>query len=900
MPTEKKATKNRKLNHVVKENMHNKDNPMKKINKSDVYLPAYPSELKRLAAFTQEQNQNKYHEKFILLSHPLLDKNLIVAPVNYLDDQQLGLFAGKRYEIGERVALVEGVHLTKEQKASEVKDICDKQEFGDYIWQVPCDELNSIAIDSRVKGTIARYANHSENDSNVEIRYIDGQLYYVAIRVINPFEEITASYGEDYFKGKNFVNPDTKPTLAEMLIAGSTNNALQTANEGKTANEGDRESSNTITQKELNSLVQDGAIDMTQLATLLETGITPAAKIASNLDGKEEIETDGLVEEIEANQPSSGGLFFNEHDDVLLFKDLKPEESNTVLNVAVGRKITFTTKQNLVIAPLSMGIGTEAVREFGLYAAESIKAGTEICKIKGKEFSKKDKPVDKHLLKIDDCFISCDSECIFVQAVSSEREANAKIDKKTKTIKAKRAIKPREQIRVFYGPDCPPLPSYTLISTIKEINASQNYPSIRFIGDPQEEYGDFSIKILNHKKANKDETLSPNSQEEIKEKSSEYNDVRVEENTSQMEYEEKEDSNAKKTQESRKAPSKDQPQERKRKKNAEKKNAEMISSEKEGSDAEISPPVKRRKKSTKKKKEEPNKWVFKQNRQLQKAYEEVPKEYVRQQREDGSWFVEVNGEKKSIEEKTVGAFRNNLYRTKKQGGERTSENNTFREDIVKDTDPVVKPDADKMFIIIQPHGTVSAYESTGLREVRKADGDNNYYIWNADKSAIQRVKQITIAAFARKQRFSSLVWVYEKPNDDGKLEKIPNNGEENEEFVITNKTNAPYNDHKGDPINSEGYLNGMKVIQMAKSVFKAKNQRVEKEAAKPNEELSGVPHVKKDTSVKKASGKKISGKKSTVSQLGIFGATNKLPVAGTPSESHKENEPYQKRNSPNE
>lgn len=169
-----------------------------------LFLPAYTSELVRLVKHISNRNAQTYKRSdFNLLYDSALDPFLIVGETPDLGEDQLGVFAGKKYLKGERVALYKGEVLCEKSKTKKVaKFIKNYSGVDDYIWQLDCGDGDSVAIDACFKGSIARLINDSENP-NTEMEYIDGECYYIATRDINFGEEITTSYGEAYFNEIN-------------------------------------------------------------------------------------------------------------------------------------------------------------------------------------------------------------------------------------------------------------------------------------------------------------------------------------------------------------------------------------------------------------------------------------------------------------------------------------------------------------------------------------------------------------------------------------------------------------------------------------------------------------------------------------------------------------------------
>ncbi len=107
----------------------------------------------------------------------------------------LGLFATEAIKKGTRVVEYSGRRLTN-KRAEWIEDNTDNR----YVF-----ELNSKwSIDGSTRKNIARYVNHSCRP-NVEAYQYDMKIWYRANWTIKPGDEITVSYGQDYFD--SFIKP---------------------------------------------------------------------------------------------------------------------------------------------------------------------------------------------------------------------------------------------------------------------------------------------------------------------------------------------------------------------------------------------------------------------------------------------------------------------------------------------------------------------------------------------------------------------------------------------------------------------------------------------------------------------------------------------------------------------
>jgi SET domain-containing protein len=107
----------------------------------------------------------------------------------------LGLFATEEIKKGTRVVEYRGRRLTN-KRAEWIEDNTDNR----YVF-----ELNSKwSIDGSTRKNLARYVNHSCRP-NVEAYQYDMKIWYRAKWTIKPGDEITVSYGQDYFD--SFIKP---------------------------------------------------------------------------------------------------------------------------------------------------------------------------------------------------------------------------------------------------------------------------------------------------------------------------------------------------------------------------------------------------------------------------------------------------------------------------------------------------------------------------------------------------------------------------------------------------------------------------------------------------------------------------------------------------------------------
>ncbi|RME29989.1 SET domain-containing protein [Candidatus Parcubacteria bacterium] len=104
----------------------------------------------------------------------------------------LGLYAAVPFSRGEMVIEYTGERITNEE--------ADRR-GGKYLFEID----NRWTIDGKDRGNLARYINHSCRP-NCEADVVDDRICIFALRDIEPGEELTYDYGEEYLN-----DPDTMP-----------------------------------------------------------------------------------------------------------------------------------------------------------------------------------------------------------------------------------------------------------------------------------------------------------------------------------------------------------------------------------------------------------------------------------------------------------------------------------------------------------------------------------------------------------------------------------------------------------------------------------------------------------------------------------------------------------------
>jgi len=97
----------------------------------------------------------------------------------------LGLFAAEAIKKDEFL-----IEYTGEIISTEEAD----RRGGEYLFEIS----SRRTVDGKGRGNIARYINHS-CDPNCETEIRNGRIYVFAIRDIEPGEELTYDYGEEFF-----------------------------------------------------------------------------------------------------------------------------------------------------------------------------------------------------------------------------------------------------------------------------------------------------------------------------------------------------------------------------------------------------------------------------------------------------------------------------------------------------------------------------------------------------------------------------------------------------------------------------------------------------------------------------------------------------------------------------
>ncbi|CAM2734576.1 SET domain [Legionella steigerwaltii] len=142
------------------------------------------------------------------------DHGVIIAAIPNLGSKQLGVYAAKSFEKGDIVGEIKGIDLFGIQPNSRMEQVV-KEYQGDstYVWQLNLDDKDeyAVVIDMLKSGSSTRWVNHAAKP-NLEVKVIcnqqkdkfgtvvfDYHAYYIATRKIAFADELTISYGDEYF-----------------------------------------------------------------------------------------------------------------------------------------------------------------------------------------------------------------------------------------------------------------------------------------------------------------------------------------------------------------------------------------------------------------------------------------------------------------------------------------------------------------------------------------------------------------------------------------------------------------------------------------------------------------------------------------------------------------------------
>ena len=142
------------------------------------------------------------------------DEGVIIAANPNLGPKQLGVYAAKSFRPGDIVGEIKGTDLFGIRPNAEMDRIVEEyQGNSSYVWKLNLDDKDkyAVVIDLLESGSSTRWVNHATKP-NLEVKVIckqrkdesgrtlfDYHAYYVAVSKINFADELTISYGDDYF-----------------------------------------------------------------------------------------------------------------------------------------------------------------------------------------------------------------------------------------------------------------------------------------------------------------------------------------------------------------------------------------------------------------------------------------------------------------------------------------------------------------------------------------------------------------------------------------------------------------------------------------------------------------------------------------------------------------------------
>ena len=151
---------------------------------------------------------NKSLEKANLDDYKYLVTNSIIPSAG------LGVFNNRYIKKGELIGRYKGEILTPTEYANRMNNkrsslyVWAVHDYPEYQYRNPNETYDSRRIiyyidgEDLEKSNFLRYVNHprSKKEENLEVKQIEGGIYYYAKRDIDPHEELMVSYGPEYGK----------------------------------------------------------------------------------------------------------------------------------------------------------------------------------------------------------------------------------------------------------------------------------------------------------------------------------------------------------------------------------------------------------------------------------------------------------------------------------------------------------------------------------------------------------------------------------------------------------------------------------------------------------------------------------------------------------------------------
>lgn len=416
-----------------------------------------PSEVARLAKFVADKNGLLYGEATFKFLPSEFDKDVVVAAVPKLGPKQLGLFALRNYKKGETVTQYDGQNIWGEKSAKEMAALIENCEAsGDYFWEYATGSRTSIAIDSRLMGTSARFVNDAVHP-NCAVVIKDKKLFYVAKEGIEFGDEITAKYGKEFFSAQNprrHYTPESLQTILGKTLLYSSSNTTKELPIPL------HEIKSRETLKIFLEVIDLSTTDISKpkfkSPKKLPVKLPPIVEITATANTKAVEQPTPSMDK--NNQPPSVStssttltttlpptannqnpalktenlkLWLDEKFDPLIFdtSTLKQDSFEKTMNLI----FTSTSRHKFIIAPTGR---FEEHLKFSLFAKHEIAKGDLICEITGVHFTASEikgttlKIDEKYLFQIGNSYIYSKyvgSEAFFIHGAKHESWMNAKM-----------------------------------------------------------------------------------------------------------------------------------------------------------------------------------------------------------------------------------------------------------------------------------------------------------------------------------------------------------------------------------------------------------------------------------------------------------------------------------------
>ncbi|MCE0721983.1 SET domain-containing protein-lysine N-methyltransferase [Legionella resiliens] len=384
------------------------------------------------------------------------DKDIVIAAAPNLGSRQLAVYAGKSFAQGEIVGEIKGIDLFGVLPDSEINQRVKKyQENSTYVWKLNLDDHDqyAVVIDLLKAGTNTRWVNHARTP-NLEVKVIchqrkdqygntlfDYHAYYVATHRIAFGEELTISYGDDYF------------TKARPQIIRQPQTLIEILHELSKAQDQDLATSTISTREEIKKFFSL----LTLRADMRKIEAKRQMYLDKNLDPK---------------------LY-----DLHVSEDVARFEKNQKM------ELQRNSPYHLVIAPTERG---KREYRYSLFSGQKIPARKALCQLVGQQ--RDDVPKrnsEMHLWAmqqgIDTNYLvqtskggylytkEKASEAYCIEGAKQKSEANVRFDFKTNSYITTREIRPGEEILAFYeNYDYSSSPT-TLSQVVADFNESQYY-----------------------------------------------------------------------------------------------------------------------------------------------------------------------------------------------------------------------------------------------------------------------------------------------------------------------------------------------------------------------------------------------------------------------------------------